>query len=122
MNKIIKLFGTGTLNQSQINYVRDMFLTLENIGYFVAPQHEMEPKTIDVDVVPSEDGPDSINDELRRLMPKWKQKYGEVTITPDEPSEINEVGKANKSRRDVTSIQNEMQNMKRVSKADIIRF
>lgn len=34
-NKMVKLYGSGLLNQQQIKWVRDFFQQLEQVGYFI---------------------------------------------------------------------------------------
>ena len=54
-----------------MTYIRDLFLSLEKIGYFVGPQNE-ETTAADVDAKPNQNATESIEDELKRLMPQWK--------------------------------------------------
>ena len=34
-NKLIKLYGSGTLNQTQISAIRDLFIKMEEVGMLI---------------------------------------------------------------------------------------
>lgn len=42
MDKLIKLHGCGTLNQTQVNFIRDIFNKLENIEQWARKPDEMD--------------------------------------------------------------------------------
>lgn len=51
-NKLVKLYGSGTLNQTQISAIRDLFIKMEEVGMLINTPEQNKGK---VELLPEAD-------------------------------------------------------------------